>query len=204
MKGDDRVTISDDMLNMFFQSTTDQPSSFHLPVERIVDTVSLVACISYKSPSTLVSSCSTKTPTGPKTTRRRHPRQATINFDTGFAHHRRDLTTMYIATTIPKFPRLRGFRGLDAFFHDWKLATISCYKSHCLYCPIVLAVRWVFGGGQITKEDSNFAGLRLSINISISLQGLGPSLKQTHFRNTTTVSTSTCTPQACSSPRCSP
>jgi len=61
-----RMTDSDDVV--VFQPTTDQPFSFHIPTERIEDTVPLVASIFYKSQTTLVSSCSTKSPTGPKTT----------------------------------------------------------------------------------------------------------------------------------------
>jgi hypothetical protein len=61
-----RMTDSDDVV--VFQPTTDQPFSFHIPTERIEDTVPLVASIFYKSKTTLVSSCSTKSPTGPKTT----------------------------------------------------------------------------------------------------------------------------------------
>lgn len=137
--------------------------------------------------------------------RRQHPHQATLNLYTEFACHRRDLITMYIVTTIRQFPGLSGLRGLDAFFHARELAINLYYKSRCLHCPIVLALRRTFGIGQRAKDDSNFSGSRVSDSISILLQGLGRSLKgKTQSRNTTTVFTSACTLQAFSLVRCSP
>jgi hypothetical protein len=187
-----------------FQLTTYQPSSFHIPTERIIDTVPFVACISYKSQSTAISSCSAKSPTSPKTTTLSSGHPQILNLNTGFAHYRRDLITMYIVTKIPSSPSLGGLRGLGAFFHPRKFAINLCYKSTCLHCPIVLALRRVLGIGQRTKDDSNFSEYRISSSTSISLRGLGPFVKQTHLRNTTTVFTSTCTLQSYFSPRCSP
>jgi len=136
--------------------------------------------------------------------RRQGSHEATTNINTKFDHHRRDLTTMYMSTTIPRFPCPRSIRGLDAFFDVHKLASILCYKSRCVHCHIVLALRQVFGIGQRTKKNSNIVRYCLSLNTSILLQALGPTLKETQSRNTTTVFTSTCTLQACSSLRCSP
>jgi hypothetical protein len=137
-------------------------------------------------------------------TRQQHSHQVTLNFDTEFAYYRRDLITMSIVTKIPNFARLRGLCGLGAFFHAWELAIILCYKSRCLHCPIVPTLRRAFDIGQRTKEGGNFSKYRLPTIISISLRGLGPSLKGKQLRNTTTVFTSTCTLQAFSLPRCSP
>ena len=148
-----------------------------------------------------VSSCSTKSPTSPKTTTLL---SRILNLNTGFAHHGRDLITMYIVTTIPSCPSLGGFRGLSTFFHPRNIAIHLYYKSHCLHCPIVLALRRAFGIGQRTQDESNFSEYHLSVSISISVQGLGRPLERRNLRNTTTVFTSTCTLQSYSSPRCSP
>ena len=191
-------------MRVVFQLTTDQPSSFHIPTERIIDTVPLVACISYKLQCVLVSSCSTKSPTSPKTTTLSSGHPQILNLNTGFAHHRRDLITMYIVTTIPSSPSLGGLRGLSTFFHSRNPAIHLCYKSRCLHCPIVLALRRAFGTGQRTQDESNFSEYHLSVSISISVQGLGRPLERRNLRNTTTVFTSTCTLQRYSSPRCSP
>lgn len=191
-------------MRVVFQLTTDQPSSFHIPTERIIDIVPLVACISYKLRCVLVSSCSTESPTSPKTTTLSSGHPRILNLNTGFAHHRRDLITMYIVTSIPSCPSLGGFRGLSTFFYPRNIANHLYYKSHCLYCPIVLALRRTFGIGQRTQDESNFSKYRLSVSISISVQGLGRPLERRNLRNTTTVFTSTCTLQSYSSPRCSP
>ena len=148
-----------------------------------------------------VSSCSTKSPTSPKTTTLL---SRILNLNTGFAHHGRDLITMYIVTTIPSFPSLGGLRDLGAFFHPRNLAIHLCYKSHCLHCSIVLALRRAFGIGQRTQDESNFSKYRLSVSIRISVQGLGRPLQRKNIRNTTTVFTPTCTLQSYYSPRCSP
>jgi hypothetical protein len=164
-----------------------------------------VACISYRSQCVLVSSCSTKSPTGPKTTTLSSGHPQILNLNTGFAHYRRDLITMYIITTIPSSPSLGGLRGLGAFFHPRKHSINLCYKSLCLHCPIVLALRRVFGIGQRTKDDSNFSEYRLSLSTSILLQGRGRPQERKHLSNTTTtVFPSTCTLQSYFSPRCSP
>ena len=136
--------------------------------------------------------------------RRQHSHQVALKFDTRFAYHRRDLITMCIVTTIRQSPGLSRLRDLDAFFHARELAINWCYKSRCLHCPIVLTLRRTCDIGQRTKEGGNFSKYRLPTIISISLRGLGPSLKGTQLRNTTTVFTSTCTLQAFSLPRCSP
>lgn len=131
--------------------------------------------------------------------------QVTPILDSGFNHYSRVLVTMYIATTIPSAPYLGGLHGLDAFFHPRNFAIYLCYKSPCLHCPIVLALRRAFAIGQRTKNDSHFSEYRLPTGTSISLrQGLGRPLEETHFHNSTTVFTSTCTLQSSSSPRCSP
>ena len=163
-----------------------------------------MACISYDLQCVLVSLCSAKSPTGPKTTTLSSGHPRILNLNTGFAHHRRDLITMYIVTTIPSFPSVGGLRDLGAFFHPRNLAIHLCYKSHCLHCSIVLALRRAFGIGQRTQDESNFSKYRLSVSISISVQGLGRPLERRNLRNTTTVFTSTCTLQSYSSPRCSP
>ena len=191
-------------MRVVFQLTTDQPSSFHIPTERIIDTVPLVACISYKLRCVLVSSCSTESPTSPKTTTLSSGHPRILNLNTGFAHHRRDLITMYIVTTIPSSPSLGGLRGLSTFFHSRNPAIHLCYKSRCLHCPIVLALRRAFGTGQRTQDESNFSKYRLSVNIRISVQGLGRPLERKNIRNTTTVFSPTCILQSYSSPRCSP